>query len=65
MNMWERNLCPDCSLVWERDLDGAWRYIAMVDVPLPAERACPVCRSGMHMQWVRPLPVLPEAQEEK
>ncbi len=60
MTQWERNICPDCTLVWERNLDGIWRYIAMVSVPLPAERTCPVCASGFHMQWEKVLPVLPE-----
>lgn len=63
MALWERCLCPDCSFVWERNLDGAWRYTAMVAVPVPEERACPICASNLHMVWERPLPVLPEDKQ--
>ncbi len=64
MIQWERNTCPDCSLIWERNLDGVWRYVAMISVPLPSDRACPVCASGLHMEWARPLPVFPKDEEE-
>jgi hypothetical protein len=64
MNQWERCLCPDCALVWERNLDGAWRYTALIDVPLPAERSCPICASNLFMVWEKPLPVFPSTEEE-
>jgi hypothetical protein len=63
MPQWQRSVCPDCMLIWERDLDGAWRYISLVAIPVPAERTCPLCHSNLYVKWVRPLPVLP--QEEK
>lgn len=64
MLTWERNVCPNCSLVWERNLDGAWRYIARIAVPLPEERACPVCQSKLHLRWIRPVPVLPSTERQ-
>jgi hypothetical protein len=60
MLKWERYFCPECSLVWERNLDGAWRYMAMIAVPMPSDRKCPLCSSKLHMHWVRPLPILLE-----
>ncbi|MBO0778504.1 MAG: hypothetical protein J2P37_06705 [Ktedonobacteraceae bacterium] len=63
MTPWERCLCPDCTLVWERNLDGAWRYIARIAVPVPAERACPACASNLRVQWMEPLPVLPKDEK--
>ncbi len=64
MLTWEKHLCPDCSFVWERNLDGAWRYISMIAMPLPEERACPICKSSLQMKWLRPLPVLPENDKQ-
>ncbi|MBE3560480.1 MAG: hypothetical protein IMW89_14835 [Ktedonobacteraceae bacterium] len=60
---WERCLCPECTLVWERNLDGAWRYIALVAVPLPQERPCPLCASNLSLHWEKPLPALPLTEE--
>jgi hypothetical protein len=54
----ERYLCPGCTLVWERNLDGAWRYLAMLAVPRPDERSCPTCSAVMPMIWIEPLPLL-------
>jgi hypothetical protein len=64
MNIWERNICPDCSYIWERDLDGTWRYISLIAVPVPEERTCPVCNMNMHIKWVSPLPTLPQKQKD-
>ncbi len=64
MTLWERCLCPECQLVWERNLDGAWRYTAMIAVPVPDERSCPICASKLIMMWKKPLPVLPEEMGE-
>jgi hypothetical protein len=64
MPRWERSLCPGCSLIWERNLDGAWRYISLVAVPLPVERGCPMCKSNLRVEWKRPLPVLPAEKAE-
>ena len=61
---WQRNICPQCTLIWEHNLDGAWRYIAMVAVPLPSERECPVCRNNFSMHWEKPLPVLPLTNDQ-
>ncbi|HEU5227257.1 MAG TPA: hypothetical protein VFU49_05540 [Ktedonobacteraceae bacterium] len=60
MHQWERNLCPTCTLIWERNLDGAWRYISLIAVPLPTERACPICTNNFQMTWVTQLPTLPD-----
>jgi hypothetical protein len=60
---WERCLCPNCTLIWERNLDGVWRYIALVAVPLPQEKTCPVCASNLSMRWKKALPVLPSVEE--
>jgi hypothetical protein len=60
---WERCLCPDCTLVWERNLDGAWRYIARVAVPLPEEKSCPICTINLYMQWEQSLPILPDSDK--
>jgi len=57
---WERSICPTCSLIWERNLDGAWRYTSLIAVPMPAERSCPLCASHLRVKWIVPLPVLPE-----
>ena len=65
MIKWERNFCPNCNLVWERNLDGAWRYISMIAVPVPDDRVCPICSSSLYIQWVRPLPVLPEESHQQ
>lgn len=65
MIKWERNLCPDCNLVWERNLDDAWRYISVIAVPVPADRVCPICSIKLCMHWVRPLPLLPEESEQQ
>ena len=65
MIKWERNLCPDCTLVWERNLDGAWRYISIIAVPVPDERVCPICSSKLYMHWVRPLPLFPEDSHQQ
>jgi len=65
MIKWERNFCPDCNLVWERNLDGAWRYISRMAVPVPEDRVCPICSSKLHMHWVRPLPLLPEDSQQQ
>jgi hypothetical protein len=60
MTQWQRNMCPDCTLVWEHNLDGAWRYIAMIAIPVPIERVCPLCSSNLSIKWVKPLPTFPQ-----
>ncbi len=59
---WDRYCCPSCSYVWERNNDGAWRYVSQIAVPIPDERSCPPCGMMLPWVWIEPLPLFPHDQ---